>query len=214
MKTIVNFVLDETGSMGVCRTATISGFNEYIQNLKTATGKVLFTLTKFNSTKVEVVYNAVPLDQVVPLTEETYVPNMLTPLYDAIAKTIHATEAKIKSFSKKAPAVLCVIMTDGMENASVESTREDIFKLIKDKEAEGWTFVFLGANIDSYAVGEAIGVPKGNTSNYNQAKTRNAMASVGGMSAGYVSRGSAQTSHFFTENREDAGDETWQVPEK
>ena len=53
---LINFVLDESGSMETCRDATISGFNEYIESLKKIKEKVLFSLVKFDSTKIESVH--------------------------------------------------------------------------------------------------------------------------------------------------------------
>ncbi|GAG36894.1 unnamed protein product, partial [marine sediment metagenome] len=96
--TYVCFILDETGSMQACKQATISGFNEYIQTLKRAVGvQYLFGLTKFNSTKVEVVYRPKPLPAVEDLTEESYQPDHLTPLLDAVGKTIHVMEQVLLS---------------------------------------------------------------------------------------------------------------------
>src|ERR1700722_16119421 len=54
----------------------------------------------------------------------------------------------------------------GEENASSEFTRESVKPLLKEKESEGWTFAFLGADIDSYAVGGSVGVSPSNTANY------------------------------------------------
>jgi hypothetical protein len=58
-------------------------------------------------------------------------------------------------------------MTDGEENSSKEFNRQQIFDLIKRKEAEGWTFVFLAANIDAWAVGQSIGLQA--SASYNAA---------------------------------------------
>jgi hypothetical protein len=159
-KTRVSFILDETGSMVVCKEATISGFNEYIMSLKKETKNLMFTLTKFNSSKVEIKHNDVPLSKVEKLTNDNYVPSQLTPLYDAIGKTIQGME---NGFNGK---TLMVIMTDGQENDSKEFDRKKVYDLVKNKQNDGWTFVFLGANIDSFAVGGSIGVPMGNTTNF------------------------------------------------
>lgn len=186
-ETLVTFVLDETGSMSVCRDATISGFNEYIETLKRdAKGKVLFTLTKFDSIKVQVVHNAVDIKDVQKLTTETYVPGELTPLYDAIHTAIKNTEDKVNMMAKK-PQVLCVVMTDGEENASKECSRARIFEVIKAKEKEGWRFVYLGANQDAWAVGQAIGLAKGNVVNYSVNKTDKAFRMMALNTVAYAS---------------------------
>ncbi len=48
-------------------------------------------------------------------------------------------------------------ITDGMENQSREFGRKDVLRLVKDKEARGWTFVFLGAGLDAYAEAGGMG---------------------------------------------------------
>jgi hypothetical protein len=166
----VNFVLDETGSMQVCREATISGFNEYVKTLEKKAKNVVLTLTQFNSAKVDTIFRAKKIKDVPELTDKTYQPSECTPLYDAIAKTIKDTEKEAKGKD-----VLCVIMTDGEENASKEYNRDKIFNLIKEKEKDKWVFVYLGANQDSWAVCQAIGLHKGNVINYATKNTTKAM---------------------------------------
>jgi hypothetical protein len=61
---------------------------------------------------------------------------------------------------------MCTIMTDGEENSSREYTRAAIFKLITDKEKEGWAFAYLGANQDAWAASESIGIHRRNSANY------------------------------------------------
>ena len=173
--TLVAFLLDETGSMMSCKQATISGFNEYIQTLKNTKQDINFTLTKFNSLKSEVTHDCVALKDVKELNDQNYVPDNGTPLYDAIGSTIRMTE-KNKDLKKR--KVLVIIQTDGEENASHEFTRDTICELIKEKEKAGWTFVFLGANIDSYKVANSIGVKASNTANYSTAKTEHVFRSM------------------------------------
>jgi hypothetical protein len=57
---------------------------------------------------------------------------------------------------------LCVILTDGEENASKEYSRAQILDMIKAYENEGWTFLYLGANHDVWAAGEELGVAEHN----------------------------------------------------
>lgn len=160
-KTIVNFILDKSGSMEVIRDSTISGFNEYIQTLKKdKESEYEFLLTLFdNGTET---HHARPIENVKELTLETYRPDGTTALYDAVCKTIMKTK---DSNDRK---VITIIMTDGQENASTEFTKESMRTLIKDREAKGtWKFVYLGANQDSYANAASFGISKNATSNFN-----------------------------------------------
>jgi len=200
-KILVSFVLDETGSMQSVKQETISGFNEYIQTLKDEknAGNIRFTLTKFNSGKIEVVHDSVNLDKVMPLSDESYRPDKMTPLYDAIGKTIRSLEDKI--IGKKSKA-LVVIQTDGNENHSKEFKRDSIFNLIDEKKKAGWTFAFLGADQDAWLAGQVLGIPKGNTMSYASDETKYAFRSVARASADYSSSGGIQTDAFFSEQDE------------
>lgn len=53
--------------------------------------------------------------------------------------------------------VLCVIMTDGLENASTQTSVQQLQDAIMEREAIGWTFIYLGSNQDAWAVGHAAG---------------------------------------------------------
>ena len=169
----VTFVLDETGSMQLCKRATISGFNEYVKTLGTKAKNVVLTLVKFNATKVEMVYRVKKASDVPLLTEETYTPSEMTPLYDAIAKAVSDTEKSCNGSD-----VLFIIMTDGEENASKEYTKEKVLSLIGERKAKGWAFVYLGANQDSWEVAQSIGIKQGNAVNYS---VKNMQATFGFM---------------------------------
>ena len=171
--TIVGVVLDMSGSMSGVARQTRDGYNEYIDSLKAdkELGEVFVTLTVFDSDwkgipDINVVYNAMPLESVPKLAESVYMPRGGTPLCDATGATIRRTEEALKN-CKGTPNVLLVIITDGMENASKEFTRELISKMIKEKVSQGWTTVYLGANQDSWKAGASLGIAAGNTINYD-----------------------------------------------
>jgi hypothetical protein len=165
-KTLVNFLLDETGSMIDKVDQTISGFNEYLAGLRQYGKLARVTLTKFNTNKTEVVCANTPVKDVPELTHENYKPDYSTPLYDAIFASIRATEEAIAKAREKL-LVLCVILTDGLENASREHTRSEIFDLITKKQKDdGWTFLYLGANQDAWAEGGKIAILGGNTQTF------------------------------------------------
>ena len=56
IKTVVSFLLDETGSMFGVKEKTINSFNEYVQALKGEKNKISMTLTRFNSDVVKIDY--------------------------------------------------------------------------------------------------------------------------------------------------------------
>ena len=172
-KMFISVIVDESGSMANCRGATISGFNEYVndQRKKAADegNTVLFTLTKFN-TDCTVVHLATPISDIPELTRQGYMPGGMTALYDAIGHTLKSLEADLQRETEK-PGVLVVIITDGEENSSKEYSQAAIMKLIEEKKKEGnFTFVFLGADIDVWQ-GQALGIDVGNMIKYGKGQS-------------------------------------------
>lgn len=197
-KMLVSFVLDETGSMLSVKDQTISGFNEYIQTLRNddSADDIRFTLTKFNSSKTEVVYDSARVADVEPLTHESYQPNSTTPLYDAIGRTIRSVDGA----KKNKDSALVIIQTDGLENASKEYTQQGIFDLIEERKKDGWTFVFLGADQDAYAASDQFGISRGNTVSYASAETQSTLRRVAKATTSYTSRSGQQTDEFWKDS--------------
>lgn len=80
---------------------------------------------------------------------------------DAVIQGVNDFVVGMQEVKKIDPAtagtVLAVITTDGMENASREITSPALQDLIAKKEANGYTFIFLGANIDAWGQGQSLG---------------------------------------------------------
>jgi uncharacterized protein YegL len=204
MKTIVNFILDKSGSMDICREETISGFNEYLKTLqkKAKKGTYLLSLTLFD-TNIEKPYVAKDILDVKPLNKDTYNPEGMTALYDASVETIEGISRKVDKMKEKT-AVLNIIMTDGQENSSQKHDAACLNDLIKKLKKEGnWTFVFLGANQDSWATGNLLGVDAGNVANWNNANVSYAFSNLADNTVAYASTMSVNASTGGTMNTGD-----------
>lgn len=59
--------------------------------------------------------------------------------------------------------VLAVVATDGFENASREMTLETLRTMFAEREADGWTFIFLGADQDAWDSARTLGLSGGVT---------------------------------------------------
>ncbi len=119
-------------------------------------------------------FKAIPIEEVAPLGPGDYAPRGMTPLNDAVVKTIRSIGGAIK----KGDRAMLVILTDGLENASETST-DELRKLILAKEKAGWEFIYLGANQDTWAESEKIGLAQEGKSlawNATQVGTADAMA--------------------------------------
>ena len=155
--TLITIVLDKSGSMDVVRTATIDGFNRFKHDQLEIGGDARVSLTLFDS-EVNEVCSAVPLREITDLGESTYQPGGTTALYDAIGAAIARTDALIATKAVTPARVLFAVITDGEENSSRHHNREAVFDVVRTHEQAGWSFVFLGANIDSFAASREVGV--------------------------------------------------------
>ncbi len=204
-RTLVTFLLDETGSMESIKDDTIGGFNSYLASLKAESAAIDFTLIKFDSRRIEKVCVATPVAQVKELDAASYQPGATTPLIDAACKTIKAVE---KSLIGATPKVVICIQTDGDENASTEHTWDELNALIKEKTAAGWQFNFLGTGIDAYAAGSRMGVAAMATmaSGRTPQHVRASYASLGTVTADFAA-GRAESTHMPMSARAASGDE-------
>ncbi|MCK7582148.1 MAG: hypothetical protein MZV65_45465 [Chromatiales bacterium] len=78
-------------------------------------------------------------------------------LLDAIGRGIGGVERSLADAMEnyRPSKIVFVVVTDGQENASREFRRDQILKMIRDKEANrGWQFVFLSADLD--AINDAL----------------------------------------------------------
>ena len=86
--------------------------------------------------------------------------------------TINDIKAREKKLGKR--KVIFVITTDGMENASKEYTYATVSKMIDEQQKKnGWTFMFLGANIDASKEAERLKIPVKQSATYIQSTTGN-----------------------------------------
>lgn len=159
----IYFLLDRSGSMSAISNQVIEGFNSFVKEQRAVPGRLRMTLLQFDEVNPhEVVFEGRDVRDVPLLTADTFQPRSLTPLFDAIGHTLALAERAQVPHER----LVIVAFSDGKENASREHTRKSIFKRISEKRAAGWTFVFLGANQDSYAEGGTLGFGDKNTQNF------------------------------------------------
>jgi len=155
--THIYFLLDRSGSMESMRADVIGGFNAFLREQVADGGDAVMTLVQFDShNSQEVIADAVPIASVAPLTPATFEPRGGTPLYDAMG-TLIVEATRRPEVEDGREVVFFVTFTDGEENASREFSRDKVFTIVDDRTAKGWTFVYLGANQDSYGEGGRVG---------------------------------------------------------
>ena len=158
-------ILDESGSMDCVKPQTISGCNETINTIRTAQEKYADTQDHYVSIYVfqenrkvpsRYLIKNQPIAEVANINGEQYKPWGCTPLYDAVGSTL----ADLKAITKdKEMAIGSVtIITDGLENASKHYTRVKVAKMIDALKEIGWSFNFIGANIDVRATAASLNI--------------------------------------------------------
>lgn len=157
----IEFILDRSGSMDSVKTQAISGYNEFVLNLRKDDPDATLALTQFDSVGIERVTARKAL-HVDLLDQSTYNPRANTPLWDAVGQVVSQSQDNPDT------NYMVVIFTDGLENNSREWDREKLKKLIDEKSKTGrWTFLYLGANQDAWQEAAKFGVPVGSTVSYH-----------------------------------------------
>jgi len=167
--TMLLVILDESGSMSTKQADVIGGFNTFLKEQQENPAPCRLALTKFNTECTHI--PIAPVSSIASLTKESYTPGGNTALFDAIAQTVRRVDAEKKDDEK----VLCLVMTDGEENSSRETTSDQIKELIKSRSATGWTFLYIGEKPEKWA--QAMGASPGSTTAYrHQAPSQNLSA--------------------------------------
>ena len=196
-QTEIVVILDRSGSMGSIEDSAVEGFNTFLKEQQNAQGEAFITLVQFDD-RYEMNYQSIPVKNAIPLVlRETYSPRGSTALLDAIGKTIEDL--------KTDRDVVFVIITDGEENASRTYTKVAINKMIETLTKDGWKFIFLAANQDAIAAGNAIGIKGSNSMSWrgDDAGTTNVFMSVSSNTANYRS---AKASYFVAASMDSAID--------
>lgn len=165
--TSINVIIDKSGSMANLTNDTIGGFNKFLSDQKGLQGEAVLTLCTFDH-QYHLVHDFVNLSSVSDLDNKTYVPAGSTALLDAIGTTINSVDSKIFAMpeAERPSKVIFLIITDGEENASREYKLEQIRNLITTKQAAGYDFVFMGANIDTIKATSSLGINTNNSFAY------------------------------------------------
>ena len=153
-------LLDRSGSMEAIVDDAVGGFNSFLEEQQKLPGEANLTVVFFNSENpFDIWCEGTPIKDVQKMTKEDYSPANLTPLLDALGKTIaFSKERANKLCGKKNQKVIMAILTDGLENYSKEYKRDQIFISIQEqKKDHGWEFIFLAANQDAIGSGASYG---------------------------------------------------------
>lgn len=159
-RTHIHLLLDRSGSMESIRQDVIGGFNAFVRQQQQEPTPATLTLVQFDShDPYDVVLRCVPLAEVPPLTPERFVPRGMTPLLDALGRSLNELDATLAALppAERPDQVVLVVVTDGLENASRVFTYAQVRQMLAAHEAAGWQLVYLSADLSAMAEAEALG---------------------------------------------------------
>lgn len=165
--TEVVFILDKSGSMSGLESDTVGGFNSMIRKQKKQDGEAYISTVLF-SDESQVLHDRKNLSEVAPLTADDYCVGGCTALLDAVGDAVRHI-ANIHKYAREEDRpehTVFIITTDGQENSSSRYSYESLKKLVERQKEQGWEFVFLGANIDSFAEARKFGISRENAVDY------------------------------------------------
>jgi hypothetical protein len=157
-------ISDVSGSMSCLRNDVIGGFNMLLHDQKKVPGEARYTHIQFDH-EYNLLYAGKPIQDVIPLTTDTYAPRGSTALLDAIGQTLEEQGKRIHDENWADKVIVC-IRTDGAENCSKKYTLPQIKAMIEHAQKHDWIFIFSGANQDAFQTASAYGISAQFTSNY------------------------------------------------
>lgn len=195
--TLIAALLDRSGSMSTSKRATEDGWHKLIDEQRRQPGRCLITLCQFD-TEYDVVYVAQDVHDIPALDLE---PRGGTALLDGMARMIRDVGCDLAALpaDKRPGTVICLIMTDGMENSSRHATWTGVHDMVKHQtDCYNWKFVFIGSNMDAIAVGGRLGVDRHSTIAYDD-KSYLGTVSVADAASSYITATRGGVNAAFTE---------------
>lgn len=164
-KVHISIVLDRSGSMIEARSDAVGAVNRYLQQVRNDTSiQARLSVVTFDSQSIDTIRDRVPVDVCPDLRLDEYQPRGGTPLLDAVGYSVGIFDC----LSDKSERRIMAIMTDGLENASREYTRERLKGLLDRKQREdGWLILYLGAGHDSWSQASQIGIAARHTADFS-----------------------------------------------
>lgn len=165
-ETRVAIIVDKSGSMSSLSKFAVDTYNEQLAELRknSKDQRITISLIFFDS-DVEIKYFNESLAVAQDLKYEEYQTGTMTALNDAVGVTIDKFKA-LDGCQDENVSHLVVIITDGHENASKEYHQKTIANNIDLLQKDGWTFTYLGANVDVKKVAQDYNLNLGNTMSY------------------------------------------------
>lgn len=156
----ITIILDRSGSMvSICDTM-VTAINKLIADVDSQPGDGCWTLVQFDDrssalgAKEDFPHVVFERTARKDIPDFKLVPRGGTAMVDAIYVTVNKIKNRVSVLTESSrPKVMVVIITDGAENCSTEFNTHQLRALMAEVESQfGFSFIYLGANQDSFAV--------------------------------------------------------------
>jgi hypothetical protein len=180
-------ILDRSGSMYDCWDSTMSALNEQIQSIRTVQERNTEVPIKVNfltfNDDVHFEFLNVPAAHLEPLNTQRLFPSGCTAMLDGIGQGIQ----RIQHVMHPDDDVVCIILTDGEENASKEYNFGQIGKMIESLKSNGkWSFVLMGADFDIFDMARKLKIDAEKQMRYQKTQTNAVFKEVNLMMNDYI----------------------------
>lgn len=200
--TAIAILVDRSASMQHLSGEMTQAIAGFIEGQKKLDGYCTVRLDQFD-TVFENVYKSTHVGET---PNYTLIPRGSTALNDSFMRTLNefGAELRAKPESERPGKVLVVVVTDGEENSSRDTTKAQVkAKVENQRNTYDWDFVYLGANQDAVLTGEEYGFKSGSSLTY--APTASGVAFASASLGNYATTMRSGVKAAFTESdREEA----------
>lgn len=192
-------LIDRSGSMASNWAETLGSVNGYVETLAKdgGTKKTKITVAFFDDTEpFAVARTDVKAKDWTALTDADATPRGTTPLFDAVGSLANLID---KADPKRASVV---VVTDGVENASKEVSKEAAKARLDAMRKKGYDVVFLGADFDAFNQAGSLGNATGQTINAAKGSYAATMSMLASRTSAYAQSG--KVADFTNDDRKRA----------
>jgi len=151
----VVILLDKSASMEELVDDVVAGFNGLVDQLPKSSFVTLFGFESIYG--LDNIFDHLPAPSVRELTVGDYNLGDGTPLYDAISGAIMQIE--VEAMTRAEERIIFVVISDGLENASVRYDLGETRASIIEKISSGWDIRFYGLGPDAASEAVNLGIP-------------------------------------------------------
>ncbi len=204
----IEVIIDNSGSMGMCKDAVVEGLNEFIAQLATAILPAQLGVTLFDDVLRRSLVDGVMVSKGPRIPKGSYTPNHGT---ENIAHSvIQALETRLAPINARQKAL--VVVTDGLNSSPQMAAAK---KLVTQRQREGWLILWFGVysgyhrgggheehcKRQLYSYAEGLGIPKGVTFAFEDMKLNKAMPIAAQATLRFGATGDAEAAAFTDKER-------------